>query len=138
MSYHLRDKYPIYKCCWNAGNNSMFGDFVDRIFPIELEIKDTTDTYKSASNLDLHLEIDSEGRLRTKPYDTRDDRGRWTLGYSISQAHPKATTIVTRGRWTLGYSISEPPPKATTIVTRGRWKPLVTTVVALGWVSLME
>ena len=54
-------------------NNSMFGDFVDRIFPIELEIKDTTDTYKSASNLDLHLEIDSEGRLRTKPYDKRDD-----------------------------------------------------------------
>ena len=53
--------------------NSMFGDFFDRIFPIELEIKDTTDTYKSASNLDLHLEIDSEERLRTKPYDERDD-----------------------------------------------------------------
>jgi hypothetical protein len=51
----------------------MFGDFVDRIYPIELEIKDTKDTYKSASNLDLHLEIDSEGRLRTKPYDKRDD-----------------------------------------------------------------
>jgi hypothetical protein len=27
----------------------------------------------SASYLDLHLEIDSEGRLRTKPYDTGDD-----------------------------------------------------------------
>ena len=25
-------------------NNSRFGDFVDRIYPIELEIKDTTDT----------------------------------------------------------------------------------------------
>ena len=34
-------------------NNSMFGDFVDRIYPIELEIKNTTNTYKSASNLDL-------------------------------------------------------------------------------------
>jgi hypothetical protein len=47
-------------------NNSRFGDFVDRIYPIELEIKDTTDTDRSASYLDLHLEIDSEGRLRTK------------------------------------------------------------------------
>jgi hypothetical protein len=40
---------------------------------IELEIKDTTDTYRSASYLDLHLEIDSEGQLRTKLYDKRDD-----------------------------------------------------------------
>ena len=47
-------------------NNSRFGDFVDRIYPIELEIKDTTDTHRSASYLDLHLEIDSEGRLKTK------------------------------------------------------------------------
>jgi hypothetical protein len=41
----------------------MFGDFVD---PIELEIKDTTDTTKSASSLDLHFEIASACRLRTK------------------------------------------------------------------------
>jgi hypothetical protein len=54
-------------------NNSRFGDFVDRIYPIELEIKDTTDTDRSASYLDLHLEIDSEGQLRTKLYDKRDD-----------------------------------------------------------------
>ena len=54
-------------------NNSRFGDFVNRIYPIELEIKDTTDTDMSASYLDLHLEIDSEGRLRTKLYDKRDD-----------------------------------------------------------------
>ena len=46
-------------------NNSRFGDFVDRIYPIELEIKDTTDTDRSASYL--------EGRLRTKLYDKRDD-----------------------------------------------------------------
>ena len=54
-------------------NNSRFGDFVDRIYPIELEIKDITDTDRLASCLDLHLEIDSEGRLRTKNYDKRDD-----------------------------------------------------------------
>ena len=53
-------------------NNSRFGDFVDRIYPIELKIKDTTDTDRSASYLDLHLEIDSEDRLRTKLYDKRD------------------------------------------------------------------
>ena len=46
---------------------------VDRIYSIELEIKDTTDTDTSASYLDLHLEIDSEGRLRTKLYDKRCD-----------------------------------------------------------------
>ena len=44
-----------------------------RIYPIELEIKDTTDTDTSALYLDLHLEIDSEGRLRTKLYDKKDD-----------------------------------------------------------------
>jgi hypothetical protein len=54
-------------------NNSRFRDFVDRIYPIELEIKDTTDTDRSASCLDLHLEIDSVGRLRTALYDKRDD-----------------------------------------------------------------
>jgi hypothetical protein len=53
-------------------NNSRFGDFIDRIYPIELEIKDTTDTDMSASYLDLHLDIDSEGRLRTKLYDKGD------------------------------------------------------------------
>jgi hypothetical protein len=44
----------------------MFGDFADRIYLIELEIKDPTDTDKSASYLDLHLEIDSKGRLRSE------------------------------------------------------------------------
>jgi hypothetical protein len=37
------------------------------------EIKDTTDTDKSASYLDLHLHIYSDGRLRTNLYDKRDD-----------------------------------------------------------------
>jgi hypothetical protein len=54
-------------------NNSKFGDFVDRIYPIEIEIKNTTDTDRSASYIDLHLEIDSRGRLRRKLYDKRDD-----------------------------------------------------------------
>jgi hypothetical protein len=48
----------------------MVGGFVDSIYTIELEIKDTTD--RSASYLDLHLEIDSERRFRTKLYDKKD------------------------------------------------------------------
>ena len=54
-------------------NNSNFCDFVDHIYPIELEINNITDTARSASYLDLHLEIYSEGRLRTKFYGKRDD-----------------------------------------------------------------
>jgi hypothetical protein len=49
------------------------GDFVHRVYPIELEMKDTTHTDKSASYLDLQLEIDDEGRLGRKHYDKRDD-----------------------------------------------------------------
>ena len=47
-------------------SNSMFYDFVDRIYRIELEIKDTTDTDKYASYIDIHLDIDSKGMFRTK------------------------------------------------------------------------
>jgi hypothetical protein len=53
-------------------NNSRFGDFVDGIYPIELDIKYTTDTNRSAWYIDLQLENDSEWRLRTKLYDKRD------------------------------------------------------------------
>ena len=47
----------------------MFGDFVDRIYPIELEIKDTIDTARRASCLNIRL--DSEGPLIH--YDKSDD-----------------------------------------------------------------
>jgi hypothetical protein len=63
----------LLECCYISLSNSGLGYFVDHIYPIELELKDTTDTDRSASYLDLHLEIDSEGRLRTKLYDKRDD-----------------------------------------------------------------
>ena len=38
---------------------------VERMYPIELEIKDTTYTVKSTSYLDLNLETDNESRLKT-------------------------------------------------------------------------
>ena len=54
-------------------HNCKLGDFVGRINPIVLEIKDTTDTAVSVSYLEMHLEIDSEGRLRTRLCDKRGD-----------------------------------------------------------------
>ena len=54
-------------------NNSQFSDHLHRIYPPELEIKDTTDSTHSASYLDLHLEFDNNGKLATRIYDKRDD-----------------------------------------------------------------
>ena len=54
-------------------NNSKFGDYVNVIYPKELEIKDTTDKPTRASYLDLLLEFDNRGRLFTKLFDKRDD-----------------------------------------------------------------
>ena len=54
-------------------NNHRSDNVVDRIYPIELEIKDTTDTARSASYLEINIDIDSEVRLRTTLYYKRDD-----------------------------------------------------------------
>jgi hypothetical protein len=46
------------------------------IFPInpnELQIKDTTESDKSATYLDILINIDSDGRLITSLYDKYDD-----------------------------------------------------------------
>jgi hypothetical protein len=52
----------------------MLGEFVDRVYLIEFEIKYTTeDTAMSVSYLDLHIEIDNDFQRRTKLYDKRDD-----------------------------------------------------------------
>jgi hypothetical protein len=61
-------------------NIARLADIVGRIYPIELEIKDYTAANRYVSYLDLHLEVDSEGRLRTKPYDLIDRYGK-----SVSQ-----------------------------------------------------
>ena len=50
-----------------------FDDYVDLIYSIELEIKYTTDITRSTSYLDLHINNDSEGQVRAKPKDKRDD-----------------------------------------------------------------
>ena len=53
-------------------NNPKFNDYIDVIYPKELEIKDTTDAPKLANYLD-HLEFDEDCKLFTRLYDKRDD-----------------------------------------------------------------
>ena len=54
-------------------NNHNFHNYVHLIYPDELEIKDTTESDRCASYLDILLNIDSDGRLITILYDKRDD-----------------------------------------------------------------
>jgi hypothetical protein len=60
-------------------NNSQFIDYLYRIYPNELQVKDTTDNQKFASYLDLHLEIANEGRSKTKLWQM------WWLHFSNNQ-----------------------------------------------------
>jgi hypothetical protein len=54
-------------------NNNNFQNYVHVIYPDELEIKDTTESDKLVSYLDILLNIDSNGKLTTSLYDNRDD-----------------------------------------------------------------
>ena len=54
-------------------NNPKFGDFIDFIYPVDLEIKDITDADHHASYLDLLLKYDIFHSLQVKLYDKRDD-----------------------------------------------------------------
>ena len=53
-------------------NNPKFNNYIDVIYPKELDIKDTTDAPKWANYLD-HLEFDEDGKLFRRLYDKRDD-----------------------------------------------------------------
>ena len=50
-----------------------FENYLDQMYPAELEIKDTTESNTSASVLDLLLSIESDGQLRASLNDKRDD-----------------------------------------------------------------
>ena len=54
-------------------NNQKFENYLDQMYPVELEIKDTTESNTSASYLDLLLSIGRDGQLHTSIYDKRDD-----------------------------------------------------------------
>ena len=53
-------------------NNSL-DNYVDFVYPVEWEIKDTTDSLVSASYLDIMLEIDHDQHLTTNIYDKHDE-----------------------------------------------------------------
>ena len=53
-------------------NYTKFVEYLDFIYPRELEIKETTETAASSSYLDCYLYIDS-GKLTTRLFDKRDD-----------------------------------------------------------------
>ena len=54
-------------------NNPEFVNYLDQTYPVELEIKDTTESTTSASYLDLLLSIGRDGQLHTSIYDKGDD-----------------------------------------------------------------
>ena len=53
-------------------NNPEFENYLDQMYPVELEIKDTTESNTSASYLDLLMSIGRDGQLHTSIYDKRD------------------------------------------------------------------
>ena len=50
-----------------------FDGYLHFTYSNELEIKDTTNTHKYASFLDIHPDLGHEERLKTKLYNKRDD-----------------------------------------------------------------
>ena len=54
-------------------------------------LRDTTNTAMSASYIDLHLEISSKGRIRTKLYDKRDDFNFLIVNFSFIYSNIPAT-----------------------------------------------
>ena len=53
-------------------NNPEFDNYLGQIYPVELEINDTTENNTSASFLELLLSIRSDGQLQTSIYDKSD------------------------------------------------------------------
>ena len=58
---------------WLSINNPEVENYLDQMYPAEVEIKDTTESITSASYLDLLLSIGRDGQLHTSIYDKRDD-----------------------------------------------------------------
>ena len=54
-------------------NNPQFENYLGQMYPVELEIEDTTESSTSASYLDLLLSIGRGGQLHTSIYDKIDD-----------------------------------------------------------------
>ena len=94
-------------------NNPEFENDLGQMYPVELEIKDTTESPTSASYLDLLLSIGRDGQLHTSIYDKPDDFNirSWVAIYQLRP--PMAS---------LSHSLYEMPGLATdmTILFWGR------------------
>jgi len=74
-------------------NNSRFGDYLHLVNPNELEVMDATDTRKSTSFLNFHIEIDNGGRIKTKLFDKCDDFNNSTKNSAHSKSSKNRRTI---------------------------------------------
>ena len=54
-------------------NNPEFENYLGQMYPVELEIKDTTESNRFASYMDLRLSIGRDGQLHISIYDKRDN-----------------------------------------------------------------
>jgi len=68
FNYKFRDMDDVLSL-----NNKNFSNVLHLIYPVELVVKDTTDSPNSASYLNLNLGRDINGTLTTKLHDKRDD-----------------------------------------------------------------
>ena len=68
IQFHLQ----IYRWCIVSEKNIKFAEYLEFIYPRELEIKETTETAASSSYLDCYLYI-VNGKLTTRLYDKRDN-----------------------------------------------------------------
>lgn len=70
FNFMFRFRFIYYVLSLN--NSKFWWLYADRIYPIALEKRDTTDTAISTTYHGLHQEVDSDGRFKRKPYDKRD------------------------------------------------------------------
>ncbi len=73
--------------------NSMFDNHVDCIFPMEHEMKDTTDTARYTSYLDLHLYTDNRSGQKITLYYKRCDFNCLIVSFPFMQQHFSNTCI---------------------------------------------
>ena len=72
-------------------NNPEFENYLGQMYPVELEIKDTTES--NTSYLDLLLSIGMDGQLHTSIYDKRDDFNFHITNVAIFQPRPLMASL---------------------------------------------
>ena len=79
-------------------NNPKFENYLGKMYPAELEIKDTTKSTTFASYIDLLLSIGRDGQLHTSIFDKQDERKRKRSDSVLWQKplHPQKVQKATR------------------------------------------